>query len=90
MQTPVQATMPLTVTLEAQQWNQVIAAIAEAPYRVAAPLIQAMTEQLQAQASSEMSPGAHGNGFDTQPPPLMPTAVSDGPALPVKVPPVTE
>lgn len=36
----------LSVTLEAQQWNQVLALVAEGPYRVSAPIIQAMHAQL--------------------------------------------
>lgn len=50
---PIAANTPLSVTLEAQQWNSVIAALAEAPYRVAAPLIQAMSEQLQQNAPDQ-------------------------------------
>lgn len=61
---PVAPTAPFTVTLEAQQWNAVLAAISEAQYRVAAPLIQAISEQLQNQASA--------NGQD-------PTAMMPGP-----------
>lgn len=38
-------THPLTVTLEAQQWNAVMALLAEGPYRVAAPLIQEIQRQ---------------------------------------------
>jgi hypothetical protein len=60
MQTqPVSPTHPFTVNLEAQQWNAVLAAISEAPYRVAAPLVQAISEQLQAQAQAGQ---AHPNG----------------------------
>ena len=66
-QNPVAATMPLTVTLEAQQWNAVMSAIVEAPYRIVAPLVQSITEQLQAQ--TQQSPATHGNGLDLDPPP---------------------
>jgi hypothetical protein len=59
--TPVEPTTPLSVTLEAQQWNALLAVVqdAAAPYRVTAPLIQAIGEQLQrgaAGASSAMPP----------------------------------
>lgn len=52
----VNATQPFTVTLEAQQWNVVMAALNEAPYRHAAPVIQTLSEQLKEQA------GATGGG----------------------------
>jgi|KBSMisStandDraft_5_1062788.scaffolds.fasta_scaffold91683_3 hypothetical protein len=48
----VPATQPFQVTLEAQQWNAVLAALSDAPYRISAPLIQAIGEQLQGQAQS--------------------------------------
>ena len=51
-QQQVPATHPFSITLEAQQWNGVMAALAETPYRIAAPLIQAISEQLQQQVSS--------------------------------------
>jgi hypothetical protein len=47
---PVAANTPFTITLEAQQWNGVINALVKAPYEQAAPLIQAITGQLQQQA----------------------------------------
>lgn len=54
----VPATQQFTITLEAQQWNAVLAALAEAPYRVSAPLIQAIGQQLQQQAPmGPMGPG---------------------------------
>jgi hypothetical protein len=79
---PVPANMPLTITLEAQQWNSVMAALAETPYRIAAPLIQAISEQLQQQAATvaeaeQTHPQARvlptgGNGLDRDPPPMTP------------------
>jgi hypothetical protein len=53
---PVAPTHPFNVQLEAQQWNAVLAAISEAPYRVAAPLVQAISEQLQGQAQQTQQP----------------------------------
>ena len=44
---PLNPTDRLTVELEAQQWNQVLALIAEGPFRVAAPLMQTVQQQLQ-------------------------------------------
>jgi hypothetical protein len=38
-------TDPVTVTLQAQEWNSVLAALIEAPYRIAAPLVQKIGEQ---------------------------------------------
>jgi hypothetical protein len=68
--------MPLTVTLEAQQWQSVIAALSEAPYRVAAPLIDAITQQFQVQAtqSAAEASGSIGNGVDHNPPINLPDA----------------
>ena len=39
---------PLTVILAASQWNAVMALLAEAPYRISAPLIQAIQQQCMA------------------------------------------
>jgi hypothetical protein len=68
--TPVPATQPFTVTLQAQEWNQVLAALGEAPYRVSAPLIQAIGGQLQEQAGT--AGGVAPNGYDTVVPPSPP------------------
>jgi hypothetical protein len=48
----VNANQPFTVTLEAQQWNLVLAALHEVAYRISAPLIQTISDQLQGQAIS--------------------------------------
>lgn len=56
---PIDATTMLEVSLQAQQWNSVLALLAEGPYRVAAPIIQAIAQQTQAIASGL---GARGNG----------------------------
>lgn len=47
---PIDASAPIEVTLQAQQWNVVLAALSEAPYRIAKPLIDAIGGQLQANA----------------------------------------
>jgi hypothetical protein len=61
MPEPVAPNQPFTITLEAQQWNSVLAALSEAPYRVSAPLIQAISQQLQSQAPQAV-PGPQPNG----------------------------
>jgi len=66
--TPIPATAMLSVQLEAQQWNAVLAALSDAPYRIAAPLIQAMSEQLQTQTLPRQ-----GNGVDLNPVEGIPT-----------------
>jgi len=60
----VDAAMPINIVLEAQQWNQVLGALGESPYRIAAPLIQTIGQQLQAVAATVPSPP--GNGVDKQ------------------------
>jgi hypothetical protein len=57
MNTGFEATTLLVVKLEAQQWNVVMAALGELPYKHSAPLVQAVMEQLQQQAPA-------GNGVD--------------------------
>jgi hypothetical protein len=42
---PFEPAAVITIALEAQQWNLVLAALGEAPYRVSAPLIAAITQQ---------------------------------------------
>jgi hypothetical protein len=51
MTQPFNPTDRLTVTLEAQQWNQVLAALGEGPFRVVNPIIQALHDQIYAQQS---------------------------------------
>jgi hypothetical protein len=59
---PVSPNAPLTVVLEAQQWNGVMAALVKAPYEMAAPLIQAIGNQLQQQVPP------NGTGLPLTPP----------------------
>lgn len=68
MPEPVAPNAPFTVTLEAQQWNGVMGALVKAPYELAAPLIQAITGQLQQQQPSQP------NGLDAIMPSAPPTA----------------
>jgi hypothetical protein len=48
MNTPIDPATPIAVTLQAQEWNQLIALVSEtpAPYRVTAPLIQKLGGQI--------------------------------------------
>ena len=50
-------TQPFTVTLQAQEWNAVLAAMSKATYEQAAPLIQAIGAQLQDQAAQQLPAG---------------------------------
>jgi hypothetical protein len=75
MMTPVPVNLLLTVTLEAQQWNSVLEGLGELKYKIAAPLVAALTEQLtrgaQAQATAITQPAVAeakaGNGVDSHP-----------------------
>jgi hypothetical protein len=58
---------PLTVTLEAQQWNAVMALLAEGPYRISAPLIQAIQQQCMAAERPPDDLARRGNGADPEP-----------------------
>jgi hypothetical protein len=66
--TPLQPDQSITITLEAQAWNVVLAALGEAPYRVAAPLINRIMEQVQAQQSPAAPLAAKPNGADEHAP----------------------
>lgn len=57
-QQQVDPTTRFAVTLQAQEWNMVLACMAKATYEMAAPLIQGISQQLHEQA-----PPA--NGMDT-------------------------
>lgn len=48
--TPIEPTSPLTVTLQAQEWNQVMFYLGKQPYEAVATLIQKIGEQAQAAA----------------------------------------
>jgi uncharacterized membrane protein len=53
MNEPVDAATPMTITLQAQEWNSLISLLHDvpAPFRITAPLIQKITQQAQEQAS---------------------------------------
>lgn len=54
---PVLPTQQFAVTLDAQTWNMVLMAMGKATYEVAAPLIGAISQQLQQQAGQAPQPG---------------------------------
>jgi len=62
---PIEATTPISVTLQAQQWNALLGVLTEGPYRTVAPLIAEITKQAQ-QAQSPDSPvdAARPNGAE--------------------------
>jgi hypothetical protein len=47
---PLQPEQPIDITLTAQQWNAILAALGEAPYRIAAPIIGSIVEQVERQS----------------------------------------
>lgn len=78
MQTPqpiqIAPDFRMTVVLEAQQWNAVMASLHREQYFIAAPLIEAMGAQLRQQAeqanATAIEPplgGRTGNGLDHEP-----------------------
>lgn len=67
----IEPTQPIAITLEAQQWNVVIAALMEAPWRIADPVIRAISAQTQAEQpqpiEDQVLPAHKGNGVDEHP-----------------------
>lgn len=55
------ATDPITITLEAQQWNVVLGALGEVPWRIADPVIRAIVQQTQEPPAEALSPPAKPN-----------------------------
>jgi hypothetical protein len=51
----VDPNLPLSVTLGAQQWNQVIALVAHGPWNTVDPLIKAINQQLAAEIAQHNS-----------------------------------
>lgn len=69
--TPLQPDQPLAVTLEAQQWNVVLGALQEAPWRIADPVIRKIAQQIEQsqQTQGEPLPAAQrSNGADAHAP----------------------
>lgn len=67
---PIEPNQPLTVTLEANEWNNVLAALNEAPHRVAAPLIRKIVAAIETYQSTPAPEAEHiparrnGKGLD--------------------------
>lgn len=59
-QMTVPATLPMTVRLEAQHWNVVIAALRKLPFEMVEFVLPMVNEQLQAQAQSGAPASANG------------------------------
>jgi hypothetical protein len=57
-------TTPVPVTLQAQQWNTVLAVLSDQPYRLSAPLIEAITTQANAVAVAAAGAPNLANGSD--------------------------
>jgi hypothetical protein len=49
---PIEPNQPLTVTLDANEWNNVLAALNEAPHRVASPLIRKIVAAIETYQST--------------------------------------
>jgi len=66
---PVDPQTPMHATLTAQEWNAVLGALGEAPYRIAAPIIQKLGLQLNQQQTERAGmmmpePALRPNGED--------------------------
>jgi hypothetical protein len=48
--TPIEPTTPISITLQAQEWNNVIAVLNDGPHRIVRQLIDKISEQAQAAA----------------------------------------
>jgi hypothetical protein len=66
---------PVTITLEAQQWNSVLALLQEGPFRVAAPLIDSIMRQGASQGQPPQ--GQQGSNALNPFPRAVPEAVPD-------------
>jgi hypothetical protein len=53
----LQPTDEVTVKLTVERWNQILALLSEAPYKVVAPLIQEIHQQCTAQAPQALPNG---------------------------------
>jgi hypothetical protein len=64
MMTPIEPTTPIAVTLQAQEWNQVIYWLGKQPYEAVAALIGKIGDQAQAAAGQTLQPPLT-NGADS-------------------------
>jgi len=62
----IPGTLDLTVTLQAQEWQTVLLALREMPYRLSNAVIAKLERGLNAAAQQQMAPRP-GNGVDQQP-----------------------
>jgi hypothetical protein len=58
--TPIQPDQKFTVTMDVQEWNNVLAALNEAPHRVAAPLIRKIVGAIEAHQATVLNPDPNG------------------------------
>jgi len=65
----IEATAQIAITLQAQEWNQVLSILAEAPYKLVAPLVEQITRQATEQAGQQAASRPAANGHDTTHPP---------------------
>jgi hypothetical protein len=64
MPEPIAPTASITITLQAQEWNQLLTVLAQGPYNIVAPLMTSITQQAQSGASQPSLPL---NGHDDHP-----------------------
>lgn len=64
--TPVQIPpeKEITITLQAQHWQVVMNAVQELPFRIANPVVQALTLQFSQAIDNQPTPMPRGNGAD--------------------------
>ena len=60
MPEPLDVNTPLTVTMTAGEWNQVLGLLAEQPYRISAPLIIKIQNQAMSQHPAGLAAAANG------------------------------
>lgn len=56
----------VAVYLPMEDWNKVLAVLAQAPWNVVNPLIMAMGEQLRSSQAAAAGPGLHNDGVMNQ------------------------
>jgi hypothetical protein len=61
---PMQPDQSIAITLEAQQWNIVLGALGEAPWRLSNPVIQRIVAQIQQSQGEPVPLEQRGNGID--------------------------
>jgi hypothetical protein len=60
----------IAVQLEMEEWQRLLAIVAQAPWATANPLIMAIGEQLRVRSESAAAAAKHGNGGDPEAAPL--------------------